>query len=569
MTTPSLQDEVAFISSVNANKTLAQYSYYGWDNNTPATYTSGWTAARKWGATTAGTPGGTVTYYFTPASNWSTTEQGWFTAGLALWSAVANITFVKTDTASNAGITFTRTNDGGSYTYAIYSPAIGACVTGGTVLGTIVYASVNIDTIGTSFGPITGLASKGGFTVENLLHEEGHALGLGHAGPYNGSINVKTQQFSPYDNRRWSIMSYVDPGNTAAKYYSQTPVKGGFGGAQPTTMMPLDILAIQRLYGVPVTTPLSGGQVFGFNTNITGAIRPFFDFTQNKSPVITIWDKGTNNTLNLSGFSGAAKVNLNAGTFSSAAGLTNNIGIAFGTQINTLVCTAGGDTVTCNNNGDTVIGSNGNDTIHGGTGNDTFVPGLGTDLIYGGAGTDTVVFSGNYASYKVVYNSDGTVTVSGTGLNDTLTSVEVLKFADKTVAVTKARVLATGDLRQANADVLAVGLSNQPVSSIVLAAAGVATGTGALSNIAPQTQISPAAGADLQASDAAQIGWAPSSLRMSAVTAVASDWSLSNSAPDLLAPSASIAVASPLAGPALLTADPLTKAQSAWHVATM
>ncbi|GAA0535305.1 hypothetical protein FHS83_003172 [Rhizomicrobium palustre] len=426
---PSSNDEVTFLSSVNADGTLARTSFYGWDKKTPATYNSGWTTARKFGGTTAGTSGGTVSYYFNPASAWTATEQKWLSAGLALWSAVANISFVKTTTASGAGITFNRTNDNGSYAYALYSPSADACVTGGKVLGRLTRSSVNIDTTGTSFGPISTLATNGGFTIENLLHEEGHALGLGHAGPYDGSINTMTQQYSAYDNRQWTVMSYINPdvaskyGSTGAKWY----------GGEPTTPMVLDIQAIQRLYGVPVNTPLSGGQVFGFNCNISGAIRPFFDFTQNAKPIITIWDKGSNNTLDLSGFTGTANINLNPGTYSSTSGLTNNIGIAFGTQINKLVCTQGGSTVMCNNYGDTVIGGAGADKITGGSGNDVLSGGKGSNTLNGGAGTDTAVYSGTAASYRLTKNSNGSYLVTGSGVSDVLTSIEILRFSDKSI----------------------------------------------------------------------------------------------------------------------------------------
>ncbi len=446
MTTPTLQDEVSFISSVNGSKKLAQTSFYGWNQNNPATYNSNWVTARKWGGTTAGSTGGTVSYYFDPASNWSATEKNWFAAGLALWSSIANIHFVQTANSSTAGITFHRTNDSSSYTYAIYNPAYNACVTGGTALGTISSASIYIDPTGTSFGPISGLASQSGFAVENLLHEEGHALGLGHAGPYDGGVSG-SQQYSPYDTRRWSIMSYFDPSDTNTKYGSQYPVKGGFNGGNPTTPQMLDIQAIQRLYGVPTTTPLSGGQVFGFHSNIGGAIKPFFDFTQNTKPVITIWDKGTGNSLDLSGYTSWAAVNLNPGTFSSTCGMNNNIGIAFGTKIDRLVCTSGGTRVTCNNDGDTVIGGSGNDTINGGAGKDTINGGGGTNTINGGGGTDTAVFSGYAANYKVVHNSNGTVTVTGNGVKDTLSSIEVLKFGDKSINLSGSTVLASGTLQ--------------------------------------------------------------------------------------------------------------------------
>lgn len=39
------------------------------------------------------------------------------------------------------------------------------------------------------------------------------------------------------------------------------------------TPMPLDIAAVQQLYGVSTSSALSGGQTFGFNCNIADASR--------------------------------------------------------------------------------------------------------------------------------------------------------------------------------------------------------------------------------------------------------------------------------------------------------
>ena len=51
---------------------------------------------------------------------------------------------------------------------------------------------------------------------------------------------------------------------------------------------------------VAVRGPLAdGGQIFGFNSNIDASIKRYFDFTDNKHPVITIWDGGVGNTLDL------------------------------------------------------------------------------------------------------------------------------------------------------------------------------------------------------------------------------------------------------------------------------
>ena len=78
-----------------------------------------------------------------------------------------------------------------------------------------------------------------------------------------------------------------------------------------------DILAVQRIYGVPTETALSGGQVFGFHCNIADASTAFFDFSVNQHPAVTLFDTGTGNTLDLSGFSSDSQVDLRPGHFSS------------------------------------------------------------------------------------------------------------------------------------------------------------------------------------------------------------------------------------------------------------
>jgi serralysin len=249
-----------------------------------------------------------------------------------------------------------------------------------------------------------------------LLHEIGHILGLGHAGPYDGgNINTMTQQLGPYDAEQWTLMSYIRPEYVAQYSGQYAPAGTSWPNLWSTTWMPLDILAIQRLYGKPVSTPLSGGQTFGFNCNITDPIGSVFDFTKNTKPIITIWDAGKNNTLDLSGFSSAETVNLNPGAFSSVAGLTNNLAIAFDTEINTLICGSGDSTVICNDYGDTVRGGAGNDTLKG------------------GSNVDTAVVAGNRSAYTVTQTATGVFQVVGPDGTDTLTSIEYLKFDDQTM----------------------------------------------------------------------------------------------------------------------------------------
>lgn len=427
MTNAAQNDEISYISGVNADGTIAAKAFFGWDGKTPAGYATGYTDARKWGSDAAGS-GATISYYLDTHAAWTPNEAAAIRSGLALLSAVANISFSETTTADGAGISFLRGYDGKASTV---SSAVGnsasAGVPGSRHLLQMTGATISIDTSVPGFGFSTPFG-YGGMT---LLHEEAHAIGLGHAGPYDETINTSAQQNGAYDSRLWSVMSYINPQDASAPYAGQYDVTGTNWNYQyPQTLMPLDILAAQSLYGVATNTPLSGGQTFGFNSNITGDIAPFFDFTKNTTPVVTLWDKGSDNTLDLSGFSTGSTVNLNQGTYSSADGLTNNIAIAYNTAIDTLVCGNGNDTVVCNNDGDTVYTGAGNDHITGGSGNDVLFGGTGTNLIDGGAGTNTAVFAGSRNAYNVTYNGDGSITVTGLNTNDTLTNIQTLRFAN-------------------------------------------------------------------------------------------------------------------------------------------
>ena len=134
--------------------------------------------------------------------------------------------------------------------------------------------------------------------------------------------------------------------------------------------MGLDIFAAQRLYGAPTSKALAGGQTFGFNSNVmytglsgTAQKLSMYDFTQDIDPVVTLYDYGSNNTLDLSGFTQGSTVDLNSGGWTSAAGMVDNIFIEYGTRIDSAVGGTGDDTFTANADGDTIDGGNGDNTV--------------------------------------------------------------------------------------------------------------------------------------------------------------------------------------------------------------
>ncbi len=158
-------------------------------------------------------------------------------------------------------------------------------------------------------------------------------------------------------------MSYVAEWDVTP-YSPSYPVPGtDWQGIRPQTPMLLDILALQRVYGAPTNSPLNGDDTFGYNSNITGPLAQFYDFDRAlPKPVVTLFSTGTNNTLNLSGDSHDLKINLEPGSFSSSAGLVNNIAIDFNTAIETAIGGAGSDTIKGNALNNRLVGSTGNNT---------------------------------------------------------------------------------------------------------------------------------------------------------------------------------------------------------------
>ena len=361
VTLSDVDAEVTYLSSVDSTGHVASPHYQ---------------TIQKWGDPLIGTGSGTITYWFDAASGWTDLEKQTATDALALWSAFANITFAPS-VSSNSNVTFQRIDGStGNANYPLNPPPIadGASQAATIDSATSWFTNANGDTFG-------GAQPLGSPQHINLLHEIGHVLSLGHGGPYNYAIDLQTQQFGVYDTRQWTIMSYVAEWDVTP-YSPSYPVPGtDWHQIRPSTPMLLDILALQRVYGAPTNSPLNGDDTFGYNTNITGPLAQFYDFDRDfPDPVVTLFSTGTNNTLNLSGDTHDLKINLEPGSFSSSAGLVNNLAIDFNTIIETAIGGSGDDTIKGNAQDNRLVGSTGSNTLTGGLGIDEFAV-TGTDII--------------------------------------------------------------------------------------------------------------------------------------------------------------------------------------------
>ena len=95
--------------------------------------------------------------------------------------------------------------------------------------------------------------------------------------------------------------------------------------------------------------------------------------------MLCIWDGGGTDTIDLSGFKAAARIDLHDGSFSDVGGYVNNLSIAVGCVIENASGGKGSDQITGNAAANRLLGLGGNDTLDGGAGNDTLVGGAGAD----------------------------------------------------------------------------------------------------------------------------------------------------------------------------------------------
>ena len=100
-----------------------------------------------------------------------------------------------------------------------------------------------------------------------FIHEIGHALGLGHAGPYgSGRSMFGIDNIFLNDSYQLTVMSYFNQ-------FWNTYIDAD--RALRVTPMIVDIIAIQDLYGVPDSIN-TGDTIYGYQSNLDGYLGEFF-----------------------------------------------------------------------------------------------------------------------------------------------------------------------------------------------------------------------------------------------------------------------------------------------------
>ena len=348
------------------------------------------------------------------------------------WAEVSGLTFTAAAAGANPDIDFNENTRANGGRQAVTRSTIS--LANDTIISATVTVSANWST---NFDGSANYALNS-YRYQTYIHEVGHALGLGHSGPYNGQlVDEAGVSYHAYNQDAWNytVMSYRDQGEAGT-------------GTPRLVLAPqlVDIIAIQNFYGANGQTR-SGDSVYGFNSTETGVLD--FEgtfFNQGiRPPSLAIYDAGGTDTLDFSGYSANQVISLVEGSFSSIGDnintgdpedpLINNIAIAVGTVIENAIGGSGDDSFIGNDSDNVFTGNGGNDglvmaggddIVFGGAGNDTIYGQDGDDQLYGEGGIDRL-FGGDGddildggADIDVLVAGDGNDTVIGGDGNDTI-----------------------------------------------------------------------------------------------------------------------------------------------------
>lgn len=342
------------------------------------------TSASKWSSDS-------LTYSF--SGYWTSAERAAAENALDIIESVSGLTFQSS--SGSGDLTFNQYSGGRDGTLGFAYPP--DRYWGSSNTGDLYYNDSYTDYWNASTLNVGGV----GFTL--LMHELGHAIGLGH--PHDNSYVLPGVSSSSdtgdykLNQNIYTVMSYNEIGTSLADGTQISPYALSSYGFQ--TLGAFDIAALQHLYGA--SSHNTGGNTYTIaDSNGTGTYYQ------------TIWDTGGEDTISYGG-SRAVKIDLQAATLNAADGMLAGGAVSKADGI------YGGFTIANGVVIENAIGGSGNDLLTGNSANNILQGNAGSDILDGGSGSDTASYVD--ASGSVVVNLQSR-TATGADGNDTLTSIE-------------------------------------------------------------------------------------------------------------------------------------------------